>query len=140
MVIEKVVAKVLEVVPALIRGYEADGLVFFTEDDAPVVGAQCANCHTILWSNARTNSIFNEERPSGVPEFGDGYREYYFQTISRFLESMPNCPTCGGRRFDRFINNVNFPRFANGKEFPKGISDADVLEQDPDSTSVYLVT
>lgn len=137
LTIRLVSASEIGVEPARIRGREPDGIVFFTWPDSPAVGAQCGNCHSIVWVDQRSNPILNEITPLTVPESGQEYREYQAAKIQRFLTSMPACPNCGSSNFDRFINNVNYPRFPNGKEFPVDASSSDLVREDGD-VAVYL--
>lgn len=53
--------------PALIRGHEDLGLMYFTWADSPVIGAQCAACNTIVWVNPRRDPILSESKPVEVP-------------------------------------------------------------------------
>lgn len=138
MPIRLVMASKIGVEPARIRSYELDGVVYFTWPDSPVVGGQCSSCHTIVWVDQRLDPILNEAKPSEVPESGEGYREYQDGKILRFLASMPACPHCGNLKFDRFINNVNYPRFPNGKSFPEAVSNLDLIKEDPQSALVYF--
>lgn len=138
MKIRLVAASEIGVEPARIRSHEVDGIIYFTWPDSPAVGAQCGNCHSIVWVDQRLNPILNEARPAEVPESGQGYREYQAGKIRRFLASMPACPHCGGSSFDRFINNVNYPRFSDGKELPDGVSGPDLIKEDAQFFSVYL--
>lgn len=110
-------ADTVGVMPAFINGQEKHGLCYFLWEDVYAVGAQCANCHNIVWQNPLNNPILNETKPADIADSGPKYTEYYQQNIQRFLQSQPNCPVCGERHFDLFINNVNFPRFADGTKF-----------------------
>lgn len=138
MTIRLVPASEIGVEPARIRAHELDGIIYFTWPESPVVGAQCGGCNSIVWVNQRLNPILNEVKPYEVPESGQGYREYQAAKIQRFLASMPACPQCGSSNFDRFINNVNYPRFPNGKELPEDISSADLMREDDRAIAVYL--
>ena len=115
-------------------------MVYFFWADTPIAGAQCSHCHTILWTNLRTHPILSESVPAQVATHHGEYRRYYEGKIARFLSSMPPCPHCGKRQFDRFINNTQFPRFPSGRDIPEGITSADLIKVDPDSTLVYYVT
>jgi hypothetical protein len=55
--------------------------------------------------------------PSGVPESGPGYAAWHQEKLRNFLGSLAPCPVCGGTHYDRFINNVHFPRFSDGAAF-----------------------
>jgi hypothetical protein len=103
--------------PVCIAGSEAHGLVYFLGEENPHVGAQCADCHTVVWVVARNNPVLMSTRPSGVPESGSGYTAWYKTKLCEFLGSLPPCPVCGATGYDRFINNVQFPRFSDGTEF-----------------------
>lgn len=137
--ISRVLAAKIGVEPALIRGHEDQGLIYFTWADSPVVGAQCASCNTILWVNQRRNAILSELKPADIPESGLGYRRYAEEKNRRFLASMPHCPQCGQHNFDRFVNNVNYPRFPGGEELGGNISSADLVKVDPESVEVALL-
>lgn len=139
MSISRVPAAKIGVEPALIRGREDQGLMYFTWADSPVVGAQCATCNTIVWVNPRKDAILNEPKPADVPESGSGYRAYAEEKIRRFLASMPSCPQCGQHRFDRFVNNVNYPRFPSGQELGENVTAADVVKVDAESVEVALL-
>lgn len=137
--ISRVLAAKIGVEPALIRGREDEGLIYFTWADSPVVGAQCANCNAILWVDQRRNAILSETKPADVPESGSGYRRYVEGKICGFLASMPGCPHCGQHNFDRFVNNVNYPRFSSGVELGEHISSTDVVKMDADNVEVSYV-
>jgi hypothetical protein len=137
--ISRVPAVTIGVEPALIRGYEDQGLIYFTWADTPVVGAQCANCHAIVWADQRSNAILSEATPSGVPTSGPGYRAYAEDKIRRFLGSLPSCPHCGQRHFDRFVNNVNYPRFANGGVLRENIARVDVIPVSAEDVEVWVL-
>ncbi|WP_448110077.1 hypothetical protein [Luteibacter jiangsuensis] len=139
MSISQVPAAKIGVQPALIRGHEDQGLMYFTWADSPVVGAQCANCNAILWVDQRKNVILSENKPDDVPQSGPGYQEYARSKIRRFLAAMPACPYCGHHSFDRFVNNVSFPRFPDGQELGEKISSADVLNADAKNIEVALL-
>ena len=128
--LKKISANAVEIMPALVKGMEKHGYCYFMWETVNAVGAQCANCHTIVWQDPRKNTILTEQKPADVPDYGDKYTAYYQQNIQRFLKSQPNCPECGSNNYDLFINNVNFPRFADGTVFDE---EQDVtLEEHPD--------
>ena len=131
-------ASSIGVEPALIRGQEKSGMTYFTWADSPVAGAQCQVCSAVVWVDQRRDPILNEARPAAVPESGPGYTTYYEQKLRRFLAALPACPKCGSMHFDRFINNVNFPRLADGSAFPPGTTSKDVIKQDADA-EVFLL-
>jgi len=118
MKIKQISADKLNIQTGYIKGLEKNGLLYFLwGDESPCVGAQCSNCNLILWTNSRENPILNEEKPSNIPNSGAAYRKYYQQNLARFLSSLPSCPECNLGHYDKFINNVEFPRFPNGEEF-----------------------
>lgn len=131
-------ASELQLMPALIQGHEQRGLMFFMEDDCPVVGAQCADCHCVVWVDARSDPILNERRPLGVPDHGPLYSRYYAENLRRFLAAMPSCPDCGAAHFDRFVNNLRWPRFRDGTLLPES-GPCVVLAQAPASVWVWQV-
>jgi hypothetical protein len=113
----KVRAKQIGVYPSLVAGAEDRGPVYLTWEDSPVVGAQCGSCQTVVWCDSRSDSILNEKKPKNVPESGPEYHRYYQDRLAKFLGSLPVCPECQCRRFDRFINNVEYQRFSDGTPF-----------------------
>lgn len=136
--LNSVSAAKIGVEPVYVRGYEQHGLTYLTWQDSPVVGAQCEFCHSVLWVDQRRNSILTEDKPSDVKESGIDYRKYYDEKIHRFLKALPACPSCGSQKFDRFINNVNYPRFADGIEFPQNVSSSDLIKHDPQTVVTML--
>lgn len=126
------------IAPAYIRGYEQHGLAYFTWTDSPVVGAQCARCHTILWTDARKDPVLSERKPYGVSDWGDEYRRYYDDNLKRFLDNLPPCPHCGSLRYDRFVNNVQWPRFQDGTDIPGNISGTQMIPESPDTSLVWM--
>jgi hypothetical protein len=123
-------AAALGVEPAFVRGYENEGLLYLTCKDSRVVGAQCIGCHRILWVDQRQEPVFNEKKPAEVQDFGDGYRAYYRDQTSRFMKSLPACPSCGRCEYDKLINNVNYPRFESGIEMVSTESGAEIVPVD----------
>ena len=107
-----------------IEGYEKHGLVYLADREGDACGAQCANCHSILWTSIRKNSILNEKRPDSVPISGPGYSDYFYQKIKRFLDSLPECPECKKKHYDVFFTNsvffgdMVFSRFEDGYSYP----------------------
>ena len=126
------------VMPVIIKGFESHGLIYLTWEDSPVVGGQCSVCNTILWVNQRGDEILSESKPLDVPESGLGFQSYYRDKIQRFLKSLPGCPSCKSEKFDRFINNVNYPRFIDGLAFPENASGRDVVPVDSEQEKVWL--
>ncbi|MFC3032175.1 hypothetical protein ACFOEE_06565 [Pseudoalteromonas fenneropenaei] len=127
----------LGIQPAKIVGMEQHGLGFFTWHDSGVVGGQCSCCHTIIWVSPMKNSILAKTRPEHIPSSGEEYRTYYKDTLNRFLCSLPPCPNCGKREFDRFINNTSFPRLQDGFEFDENQSDIALINSPPFSVKVW---
>lgn len=132
-------AKEVGVEPHLIKGYEKHGKVYFLWHDSGAVGAQCSSCHTIVWTDGRLNKILTQTKPSDIPPSGNKYRQYHLAKISNFLNSLPNCPKCHANRYDLFINNVNYPRFADGTPFPADNSNVEPIKLDPTETNVWWV-
>ncbi len=85
---------------------------------AEPLGAQCTNCHTILWITGRNDPILNED-DSNIPDSGPIYREYYKNKLKRFLSSLPFCPNCHQQAYDLFVNNTTSSRFEDGSPAPK---------------------
>lgn len=110
-------AKEASIVPAFVTGFEGHGLCYFVEHGSDSIGGQCGDCNCVLWINSRKNSILNEALPINIPPSGEQYREYNKNKTQRFLKSLPCCPECGSKNYDRFVNNVNFPRFKDGVLF-----------------------
>ena len=113
---KQVSAKDLEIESSLIKGKEKHGLSYFLWHDSSSVGGQCSNCHTVVWVNSRADKVLSEVKPPHIADSGEEYRNYYQTRIQRFLSSLPACPVCNSITYDRFINNVNFPRFSDGTE------------------------
>ncbi len=99
-----------------IKDQESCGLNYFTWHSSDTVGAQCSFCNMIVWLDSLENRILSEARPENIPASGNEYRDYYSTKLRKFLKSLPICPSCGKSSFDRFINNVNFPRYLDGTE------------------------
>lgn len=128
----------LGIQPAKIKGMEQHGLCYFIwNNDTNVAGGQCSCCNTIVWVNSRENPVLSEIRPSSVPSSGVEYRKYYQNNLNRFLLSLPPCPSCGETKYDRFINNVTFPRLADGTDFDDSREDIELVNSAPNSVKVW---
>lgn len=127
------------VFPSYIKNLEKHGLCFFVDNhhNGNAVGAQCKYCHTIIWVNARLDPILSERQPDNIPDSGEAYRNYYKDNLKRFLNSMPTCPVCGKQDHDLFINNVEFPRFADGTEFYEIDEDANEIPADSNEIKIW---
>jgi hypothetical protein len=132
--LKKISANAVGVIPAYVKGMQKHGFCYFMWETANAVGAQCAKCHAIVWQDPRKNKILNEAKPADVPEYGNKYTVYYQQKIRRFLADQPNCPECGSNEYDRFINNVNFPRYADGTVFTE---DQDVALEEHSEAMIW---
>jgi len=128
-------AKELDISPAFIKGMEQRGLIYFTWEDCPYVGAQCSKCHCIVWTDSRSNPTLTEPKPRGVDDSGPGYTAYYHENMRRFLKSVPKCPSCGASAYDHFINNVQWPRFADGSILS---GDPGLVEINQDPTKILV--
>ncbi|OTG79137.1 hypothetical protein B9T33_13150 [Acinetobacter sp. ANC 5054] len=119
-VLHQVAASEIAVIPYYLKRYQQHGLQYRINEyeRAEPLGAQCANCHTIVWITGRNDPILNEDH-SNIPNSGPIYREYYQNKLKRFLRSLPICPQCLHQAFDLFVNNVTFSRFEDGSPFPK---------------------
>lgn len=124
--------------PAILRGKEYRGLVFFTSEHSFVVGAQCRSCNNIVWTNPASNIVLSEKKPDNVPTHGDGYKKYYHDNIKRFLLSVPPCPICGNTVYDRFVNNVHFPRFSGGETMDDCTDGSEIVNLDPKLYDVWF--
>ncbi len=138
MKLQQRAASEVRIEPAYIKGLEKHGLVYFMDGhSSDAVGAQCKHCHTVIWVNARLDPILNKKHPDNIPDSGEAYRRYYKDKLKRFLNSMPVCPVCGNQKYDRFINNVEFPRFADGTEFYEIDEDADEIPVNADNVKIW---
>lgn len=112
------------------KGYEQKGILFTAPNNyhpSEALGAQCANCNTIVWLNGRSDPILNEN-DKNIPDSGPVYREYYQNKLKRFLKSLPACPHCHQQIYDLFISNLVIPRYQNGDD-PSLDKDLGVNEQ-----------
>ncbi|WP_141739047.1 MULTISPECIES: hypothetical protein [Stenotrophomonas] len=139
MTFKRVSAESVELEVGIVVGYEAKGVLFFPWAETKVVGAQCSICNAIAWVYQRRDPILNEAVPKGVPESGDGYRRYFHEKTSRFLGSIPPCPSCGSSDYDRFVTNFSLPRFLDGTEPPAAPSSANVMRADPSAYEVLVL-
>lgn len=114
--LHQVAASEIAVVPYYLNGYQQNGLQYGVNEyeRAEPLGAQCANCHTILWITGRSDPILNETKPKNIPDSGPIYREYIQDNLKRFLNSLPSCPHCYQQAYDLFINSTIMPRYQNG--------------------------
>lgn len=119
------------------KGKEHKGLIFFSNAPDPAIGAQCSNCHTIVWTDARANPVLAEQRPKQIPASGPRYKQYRKDKDTRFLHALPACPKCNANSFDRIVSNVEFPRFEDGSELGRGASDSDLSSVNPETISVW---
>ncbi len=90
---------------------EQKGILFTPPSEyerSEALGAQCRNCHTILWITRRSDPILFKEIPNN--------RESYHDHNKHFLQSLPACPHCHQQAYDLFINNVVIPRYQNGDD------------------------
>lgn len=125
--------------PAYIEGMEKSGLAYFLWAYSPAAGAQCGLCNAVVWVDVFDNPTLSEKKPEPVPVSGDGYKQYYNQKVQRFLESIPPCPSCGSQKFDRFVNNVNFPRLEDGTVLIDVAPDS-IKNVDPKGVSVWFLS
>ncbi|ENV32980.1 hypothetical protein [Acinetobacter gerneri] len=102
------------------KGFEQNGIAFTSPNEDEIfetLGAQCANCHTIVWITGRSDPILNEEVPQYAKHGGPAYRKYIKDNLKRFLRSLPSCPHCHQQAYDLFINNIVIPRYQNGESY-----------------------
>lgn len=116
----RVAASQIEVIPYYYKNYQKHGLQYESQRDsrAEPLGAQCGNCHTIVWITGRSDPILNED-DSKISDSGPVYREYIRNKLKRFLKSLPVCPHCHQQAYDLFVNNVTLTRFEDGSPYPK---------------------
>lgn len=83
--LHQVAASEIAVVPYYLKGYQQHGLQYDSQRDsrAQPLGAQCANCHTILWITGRSDPILFKEVNN--QESYDDQHERFFT----FIASMP---------------------------------------------------
>lgn len=111
----KIKASNVGVRAVLVKGMENHGLCYFVDaHQSNAVGGQCSHCHTIVWVDARIYPILSENISS---LFGENYRKEYLANLNSFLKNLPSCPVCSLNLYDKFVNNVNYPRYADGTEF-----------------------
>lgn len=118
--LHQVAANEIAVIPYYLKGYQQHGLQYRINEyeRAEPLGAQCANCHTIVWITGRSDPILNEKLPEYAVNGGPVYREYYQNKLKRFLRSLPACPHCHQQAYDLFITNITLKRFEDGSPFP----------------------
>ncbi|MDO3665015.1 hypothetical protein [Acinetobacter higginsii] len=110
--LHQVAAREIAVIPYYLKGYQQHGLQYRINqyERAEPLGAQCGNCHTIVWITGRSDPILFKEAPNN--------QESYYDHNRRFLKSLPACPHCHQQAYDLFINNVTLKRFEDGSPFP----------------------
>lgn len=123
------------------NSYLADpslGIIYMSHGSG-YLGAQCAHCHNIVWINPTRNDVLQEEPPEGVPDYGEGWKDYKKDRDQRFLQSLPSCPECGTNSYDEMITNVTLGRWSNGCEFSWDNLDKEQLKPlDPEKTLVWV--
>lgn len=124
--------------PAYIDGMKKSGLAYFLWADSPTAGAQCGLCNAVVWVDAFDNPTLSEKKPEHIPSGGDGYKQYYNQKVQRFLQSIPPCPSCGDQKFDRFVNNVHFPRLKDGTVLT-GVLPELIKNVDPEQVELWFL-
>ncbi|MDP7845283.1 hypothetical protein [Acinetobacter pittii] len=119
--LHQVAASEIAVVPYYLNGYQQNGLQYGVNEyeRAEPLGAQCANCHTILWITGRSDPILNETKPKNIPDSGPIYREYIQDNLKRFLRSLPACPNCHQQTYDLFVHTTTLTRFEDGSSYPE---------------------
>lgn len=135
--IEKKLASEVGVQPAYIETMEHHGLCYFVWPESGVVGAQCACCHTIIWTDAMKDPVLGEVKPADIPSCGIEYKKYYDEKIIRFLGSIGVCPVCGNKKFDQYVNNVSFPRYADGTVFDDSSTDLEIIYEMPENIELW---
>ncbi|MCH7295610.1 hypothetical protein [Acinetobacter higginsii] len=111
--LHQVAASEIAVIPYYLKGYQQHGLQYRINqyERAEPLGAQCSNCHTIVWITGRSDPILFKEAPNNQESYHDHNR--------RFLKSLPACPHCHQQAYDLFINNITLKRFEDGNPFPQ---------------------
>ena len=119
--LHQVAASQMGVIPCYYNNYQKHGLQYESERDsrAEPLGAQCENCHTIVWITGRSDPILNEELPEYAAHGGLIYRKYIQDNLKRFLGSLPACPHCQQQAYDLFVNSSTLTRFEDGSPYPK---------------------
>ncbi len=133
----KRLASDIGVQPAYVVGNEGRGLSFFTWHDSIAIGAQCSNCNIILWLDPRFDGVLSEQKPAEVPSSGEEYRTYFKDKTNRFLKNLPQCPSCGHKSYNKFINNTSHPRYIDGKEFDDKNGEVSLKNEDPCKVLVW---
>lgn len=118
--LHQVAASEIAVFPYYLEDCQQHGALYGINqyERAEPLGAQCGNCHTIVWITGRSNPILNED-DSKIPDSGPVYREYIRNKLKRFLKSLPVCPHCHQQAYDLFVNDVTLTRFEDGSPYPK---------------------
>lgn len=126
--IKEVPAKKIGLKPNMIKDTPSAGVIYFQAFDAGLIGAQCHNCFSIVWTESIKNSVYTEPRPASVPASGDGWIKYSNQRNTRFLESMPACPECGSQQYFYVVNNYDYGYWENGEKFDWDKIDKSLLQ------------
>ncbi|GAA5584886.1 hypothetical protein Acal01_00017 [Acinetobacter calcoaceticus] len=111
--LHQVAANKIGVIPYYLNMYQQHGLQYDSQRDssAEPLGAQCANCHTIVWITGRSDPILFKEAPNNQESYDDQHK--------RFLRSLPACPNCHQQSYDLFVHNTTLTRFEDGNSYPK---------------------
>lgn len=135
----KRLAKKVEVSPAYLKGGEERGLFFCGELHSEYIGGQCAHCNTIIWVANRSDPILSAPPPADMQDAGPEWTQYFYARHNRFLKSLPSCPECGRRHYDRFIWGGTWARFADGSEFDVNTMVERLVELDPSTVDVWVL-
>lgn len=68
-----------------------------------IYGGRCAACSTILWAQDSFHSILiqlNANPPAGMDR-----KSHRAAIVDAFLASLPQCPVCGGQKFEEFVGS-----------------------------------
>ncbi|MEB3792582.1 hypothetical protein [Acinetobacter sp. IK40] len=111
--LHQVAASEIAVIPYYLEDCQQHGALYGINqyERAEPLGAQCGNCHTIVWITGRSDPILFKEAPNN--------QESYYERRMRFLKSLPACPHCHEQAYDLFINNMTSTRFEDGSPYPK---------------------
>ncbi len=112
--LQQIKASQLGITPCYVKNQTEQGILFYPPNHyhrSEAMGAQCANCQTIIWVTGRWHPVLYREI-----QLNDGieYRKEYQNRIKDFLTSLPKCPECQLNQYGLFIDNVTQPQLKKG--------------------------